>query len=92
MFSASELLSQDKVHSKQEKVAEELLKKIKNNQPHLFNKSMRYFDFFAIVPLFRSLGKSSTFSVHYLQCKNLLEQKNSETKLFTASHLLNFPS
>ena len=56
-------MSQDKVHPKQEKVAVELLKKIQNNQPHLFDKGMRYFDFFAIVPLFRSLG---TFSTKYL--------------------------
>ena len=46
---------QDKVHPKQEKVAEELLKKIKTSQPHLL-QGMKYFDFFTIVPSFRSLG------------------------------------
>ena len=50
------------VHQKQVKVAGELFKKIKENQPLLFNKDKReikYFDFFTIVPSFRSLGKVS---------------------------------
>ena len=36
-------------------MAVELLKKIKTNQPHIF-EGMKYFDFFTIVPSFRSLG------------------------------------
>ena len=36
-------------------MAVELLKKIKTNQPHIF-EGKKYFDFFTIVPSFRSLG------------------------------------
>ena len=42
------------------KVAGALFKKIKANQPHLFDKdhgNIKFFDVFAIVPKFRSLGK-----------------------------------
>ena len=52
---------QDKIHPTQEKIAEELFKKIRDSfkdRPHLL-KNMKYFDFFAIVPKFRSLGKLS---------------------------------
>ena len=54
-------LLQDRIHPTQEKIAEELFKKIQDSfkdLPHLL-KNMKYFDFFAIVPKFRSLGKLS---------------------------------
>ena len=54
------------------KVAAALFKKIKANQPHLFDKdhgNIKFFDVFTIVPKFRSLGK---FFVKILHTVNLL--------------------
>ena len=50
---------QGTVHPKQKIVADCLLEKIRRSQPDLFKKGTRikYFDFFTIVPKFKSLGR-----------------------------------
>ena len=44
------------IHPTQAKIAKKMFNKIKKDRGHLL-KDMKYFDFFAIVPLFRSLGE-----------------------------------
>ena len=44
------------IHPIQAKIAKKMFNKIKKDRGHLL-KDMKYFDFFAIVPLFRSLGE-----------------------------------
>ena len=49
------------VHPKQIDVAKELIERIKRSQPDVF-EGIKYFDFFTIVPYFKSLGeRGSTF-------------------------------
>ena len=45
------------VHPKQIDVAKELIERIKRSQPDVF-EGIKYFDFFTIVPYFKSLGES----------------------------------
>ena len=54
------------VHPKQIDVAKELIERIKRSQPDVF-EGIKYFDFFTIVPYFKSLGKrGSTFRHKFL--------------------------
>lgn len=50
------------VHPKQIDVAKELIERIKRSQPDVF-EGIKYFDFFTIVPYFKSLGVSC-FTFH----------------------------
>ena len=82
---------QDKIHPTQEKIAEELFKKIRDSfkdRPHLL-KNMKYFDFFAIVPKFRSLGKLSIgFYTTLLNYFHLGRQTIERFKSFIESNKL----
>ena len=40
----------------QEKVAEMLLQRIRKSQPELLKNKFKYFDFYTIIPYFKSLG------------------------------------
>ena len=40
----------------QEKVAETLLHRIRKSQPELLKNKFKYFDFYTIIPYFKSLG------------------------------------
>ena len=40
----------------QEKVAEMLLQRIRRSQPDLLKNKFKYFDFYTIIPHFKSLG------------------------------------
>ena len=40
----------------QEKVAEMLLQRIRKSQPELLKKKFKFFDFYTIIPYFKSLG------------------------------------
>ena len=59
----------------QEKVAKDMMKQIKKSQPELFkNSNFKYFDVFAIVPSFISLGE---IYAHKNICVMEYKSKNS---------------
>jgi hypothetical protein len=56
---------QPQIHPKQKTIAQELLKMIQKSQPEI--GKFKYFDFFTIVPMFKSLGKKLNCLSHRLQ-------------------------
>ena len=56
----------------QEKVAEILLQRIRKSQPDLLKHKFKYFDFYTIIPYFKSLGT-------FIKFRCLIESTNSRS-------------